>query len=341
MAVTLTDAARARRPAAPRLPVGIAGLGIAVPREIVTNEDWARILETSDEWITSRTGIRERRRAAADEATSDLAARAAKAALDDAGLSAADVDALLVATTTPDHLIPQTAPIVAARLGSQANAFDVGAGCTGFVVGLAVGAGLLAAGLADRVLLVGAEVMTKVVDPEDRHSAVLFGDGAGACVLAADAGELGPFDFGTDGEHAELLIVPAGGTRRPATEETVAAREHYLRMQGREVYRHAVARMTASSRAVLTAAELEPADIDLLVGHQANARILEAVGNRAGIEPFLAIERYGNTSAASIPLALADARERGRLQPGARVLLTAFGAGLVWGSCLLTWGGSR
>jgi 3-oxoacyl-[acyl-carrier-protein] synthase III len=342
VAVTVTDS-RPTAVHAPRLPVGVSGIGVFLPEEVVTNDDWAATLDTSDEWIRTRTGIQERRRAAPDVATSDLAVEAGRAALQDAGLSVDDVDAVIVATTTPDHLIPQTAPLVATRLGIAAPAFDVGAGCTGFVYGLAVAGSLVTASIASRVLLIGAETLTRVIDPADRETAVLFGDGAGAVVLAAGGSDLGPFDLGAQGDLDGILFLPAGGVRQPASHEAIAEGAHTLKMRGREVYRHAVTRMSQSSLAVLEAAGLEIGDVDLFVGHQANARILQAVASRIGIDDeraYLVVDRYGNTSAASIPIALADARAEGLLETGTRVLLTAFGAGLTWGSCVLTWGGA-
>ncbi|MFN2556019.1 MAG: beta-ketoacyl-ACP synthase III [Nitriliruptorales bacterium] len=351
MAAPLTFATALDGPAIASVPgalaVAVTGLGVSLPEEIVTNADWASRLDTSDEWIVTRTGIHERRRAAPHEATSDLATSAASAALADAGMDGGDVGAIVLATTTPDHVIPQTAPVVAARLGLEVPAFDIGAGCSGFVYGLAVAASLAMTGLARPVLLVGAETLTRVIDPSDRQTAVLFGDGAGACVLTACSesvwGSVGPFDLGSDGTQADALVVPAGGARTPATPETVAANRHVLLMRGREVYRHAVTRMSASASSVLQRAGMGAGDVDLLVGHQANARILDAVAQRLGIrdeQAFVCVERYGNTSAASIPIALDEARAAGRLQPGTRVLLTAFGAGLTWGSCLLTWPGT-
>lgn len=323
------------------LPAGIVGLGACLPERVVTNHDFARVLDTSDEWIRTRTGIVERRFAGPGEATSDLGERAARAALEDAGLDVGEVGAVLVATTTPDHVMPGVAPLVAARLGTEAPALDLNAACSGFVYGLWVAGSLTATG-GGPVLLVGAETLTRIVDQEDRSTAVLFGDGAGAAVVAAvDDGDLGPFDLGCDGSLAGILCVPAGGARRPATPDSVREGAHYMAMNGREVYRHAVARMTASARAVLEDAGLTPGDADVLIGHQANVRILDAVAERLGIPPercHVTVDRHGNTSAASVPLALEDARGAGRLTPGARVLLTAFGAGLTWGSCLLTWG---
>ena len=323
------------------LAVGIIGLGSYLPSRVVTNDDLAQRLDTSDEWIRTRTGIRERHYAAPEEATSDLALAAGRRALDDAGIEAADVDVVIVATTTPDHPVPATAPLVAARLGLQCTAFDVNAACSGFVYGLQVGATLAAGGAT--VLLIGAETLTRYVDHDDRSIAVLFGDGAGAVVLRSEPdARIGPFDLGSDGSELEILWMRAGAAREPFDPVLHADASSRMAMRGGDVYRHAVARMTASSQAVLDAAGEAIGDIDLVVGHQANRRILEAVGQRLGVpegRSHLTVDRHGNTSAASIPLALADARDRGLLRSGDRVLLTAFGGGLTWGSCLLTWTG--
>ena len=332
-------------PATPRphVPSGraavLAGIGISVPERVVSNHEIAARLDTSDEWIRTRTGIAQRHLADPDTSTSDLAVDAGARALKAAG--ADDVSAVIVATTTPDRVIPSTAPEVAARLGLTATAaFDVNAVCAGFVYALATGAGLIAAGTAERVLVIGADVMSRVIDPDDRATVVLFGDGAGAVVLragdAGEGGEVGPFDLGSDGEVADILQVPAGGSRTPASAETVANGGHYLSRAGKAVYRQAVRRMVESSRRVLDRAGLAVDDVDKLVGHQANIRILDAVGERLGVPPerrVANVARYGNTSAASIPLALADAGAR----PGERLLLTSFGAGLTWGSTLVTW----
>ncbi len=318
----------------------LMGLGACVPPRVVTNAELAQGgLDTTAQWIRTRTGIEQRHVADRGTATSDLAVEAGARALKSAG--AGEVDAVVVATSTPDRVCPSTAPEVAARLGlGNVAAFDVNGVCAGFVYGLVTASGLIATGTADRVLLIGSEVFTRIVDPKDRATAVLFGDGAGAVVLRAgnpdELGAVGPFDLGSDGDLADILSVPAGGSRRPASAETVAERAHYLRMDGKEVYRHAVLRMVASSRRVLERAGLTVDDVDRLVGHQANARILDAVGSRLGVPPerrVLNVARYGNTSAASIPLALTDAGA----QPGERLLLTAFGAGVSWGSTLLTW----
>ncbi len=321
-------------------PVAIAGLGARLPDRVVTNDDLAEVLDTSDEWIRTRTGIRERHVAAPEEATSDLATAAARDALRDAGLAATDLAAVIVATTSPDHQVAATAPLVASALGVTAPAFDLNAACSGFVYALRVASGMVATG-DGAVLVIGAETLTRIADPEDRSTAVLFGDGAGAVVLVPDDdARLGPFSLGADGEGASMLWTPSGGTRRPFDAEVLADRSHYLSMRGGDVYRNAVVRMADSAREVLAQAGLEVADVDLLVGHQANVRILDAVAARLGLPTELShisVDRHGNTSAASIPLALADARAQGKLRDGATVLLAAFGAGLTWGACLLTW----
>ncbi|MFA9430490.1 beta-ketoacyl-ACP synthase III [Egicoccus sp. AB-alg2] len=322
-------------------PVTIAGLGAYLPERVVTNDDLAASgLDTSDEWIRSRTGIAQRRYAAADQATSDLALEAGKAALADAGMGTDDVAAVIVATTTPDHAVPGTAPLVAAALGTEVGAFDVNAACSGFLYGLRVGSAMALVEDAP-VLVIGAETLSRIVDPTDRGVAILFGDGAGAAVLVPDAaGSLGPFSLGADGRDPSMLWTATGGTRTPVSAAVLEARSHYLTMRGGDVYRNAVARMTAAANDVLQRAGRTIDDVDLFVGHQANIRILDAVAQRVGVDRdrvHLTVDQHGNTSAASVPLALADARHRGRLHPGDTVLLTAFGAGLTWGACLLTW----
>lgn len=318
----------------------IEGLGACVPPRAVTNHELAQHLDTNDEWVRTRTGVEQRHVADPGTATADLATEAGARALKSAG--GGDVDTVIVATTTPDRVCPSTGPEVASRLGMpKVAAFDVHSACAGFVYGLATGAGLIAAGAAERVLLIGAETMTRLIDPNDRTTAVLFGDGAGAVVLRRSTdpdehGVVGPFDLGSDGDLSDLLAVDAGGSRRPACAESVAEGAHFLQMEGREVYRQAVHRMVESSLAVLDRAGLQVADVDRLVGHQANARILDAVADRLGVPAerrVVNVARYGNTSAASIPLALVDLE----LEPGQRVLLTAFGAGLTWGSTLVSW----
>lgn len=320
-------------------PVSVLGLGAHLPERVVTNDDLAARLDTDDAWIRSRTGIAERRLAAPDEATSDLAIRAGRAAIEDAGLTVDDVGHVVVATSTPDHLVAATAPRVAAGLGTNAPAVDVNAACSGFVHALRLAAGLLATG--DRpVLVIGADCYSRIVDPDDRGVAILFGDGAGALVLGAGGdGTLGPFDLGSDGADQSALWVEVGGSRLPASPGTVDGR-HRLTMRGSEIYRRAIPAMADSSRRVLERAGYDVTDVDLVVGHQANARILTGVAASLGVPAdrlHLSLEHHGNTSAASIPLALADARDRGRLHVGDRILLTAFGAGLTWASCLLDW----
>ena len=332
------------------LAVDVLGIGSALPDRVVTNDDWAATLDTDDDWIRSRTGIAERRFAADGETTTTLATAAARGALTDAGVAASDLTAIIVATTTPDRPMPGTAVEVAAALGTEVAAFDVQAVCAGFVTALRVAGPLAATG---PVLVIGAETMSRIIDHADRGTAVLLGDGAGAVVIGPSGsrtvphgafgrgGSLGPFDLGSDGTQVGILEIPAGGSRAPASNATVAANEHTIRMHGPEVYRNAVVRMAESSHAVLDAAGLTADDVDVLVGHQANARILDGVARRLSIPAErcqLSVDRHGNTSAASIPLALADAADSGLVHPGARVLLTAFGAGLSWASCLLTLG---
>ncbi|MFI6350386.1 beta-ketoacyl-ACP synthase III [Streptomyces sp. NPDC050560] len=315
-----------------------------LPPCVVTNDELALRLDTDDAWIRTRTGIRRRHRAGPGQATSDLAVEAGRRAVDLDGSGA--VDAVIVATTTPDRTCPATAPLVASRLGLRGvAAFDVSAVCTGFVYGLASASGLIAAGVARRVLLVGADVYSAIVDPDDRANAVIFGDGAGAVVLrageAAEPGAVGYFDLGSDGSHEDLIMVAAGGSRRRVPD---AAGGHHFTMRGREVYRHAVTRMARSARSTLDQAGLKPRDVALFVPHQANLRILRSVADELGVPRERCathVETAGNTGAASIPLALADIASRRDLPARRPVLLTAFGGGLTWGSCLLSWPGPR
>jgi 3-oxoacyl-[acyl-carrier-protein] synthase III len=318
----------------------LAGLGAWLPPRVVDNDALARRLETSDEWIRTRTGIRERHIADPDISTVDMAVRAGEAALRSAGSDVAD--ALVLATTTPDYLCPASAPQVASELGlSGIAAMDVNAVCSGFVYAMATAAGLIAGGIAERVLVIGADAFSRLCDPDDRTTVPIFGDGAGAVVLRAGApdevGAVGPFDLHSEGEHAGLLIVPAGGAKKRTSDDP---HEHFVTMQGTAVFRHACARMTESTRALLDRARLSVDDVDRFVGHQANIRILQATAKQLGLPEdrlVVNIGHTGNTSAASIPLALADACDDGDLRPGHRVLMTAFGAGLTWGSTLVTW----
>ncbi|MFD4600533.1 beta-ketoacyl-ACP synthase III [Streptomyces sp. NPDC058464] len=321
---------------------GLAGL---VPSRVVTNEHLARRLDTSDAWIRTRTGIRQRHVIDPGQATSDLAVEAGRRALASASAAVDGVDAVVVATTTPDHICPATAPAVAARLGlAGAAAFDVGAVCTGFVYGLASAAGLIAARVAERVLLIGADTYSTIVDPLDRANAIIFGDGAGAVVLRAghpdEPGAVGHFDLGSDGGQEDLIRVAAGGSRQRSSPGQPGRGERHFAMRGKEVYRHAVTRMAESARATLSRAGWKTDDVDHFVPHQANLRILHSVADDLGLPRercVTHVESVGNTGAASIPLALADAADSQVLKPGDRLLLTAFGGGLTWGSCLLTW----
>ncbi|MDF2265145.1 ketoacyl-ACP synthase III [Streptomyces coacervatus] len=326
----------------PRAPVILAGLGVSLPPRIVSNDDLvAGGLDTSDEWIRSRTGIARRRWVTAGTSTSDLAVAAGRAAMRSAG--SWDADLVLVATTTPDRRCPATAPEVAARLGlGDVPAFDLGAVCSGFLYGLAVTAALVSSGLYRRPLLIGAETYSTIIDPLDRDSAVIFGDGAGAVLLrrggADEPGAITAVDLHSDGSGADLIAIEAGGSRLPDPAAVQERRLRYFRMRGREVYGQAVRRMTASSNSVLEQAGWASGEVEAFVGHQANQRILDAVADRLGIgagRRFGNIADVGNTAAASIPLAMADAASR--VRPGARTLLTAFGGGLTWGSVALTW----
>ncbi len=321
----------------------ILGVGRSVPDAVLTNADLEARLDTTDEWIRTRTGIAERRIAASGEATSTFATAAGAEAVKDAGMLADDLDMVLVSTCTPDQPVPGSAPLVQTALGaSRAGALDLNAGCTGFVYGLAVASSFVAAGTASSVLVCGADTLSSITDYSDRTTAVLFGDGAGAVVVGGSSGgdsRIGPFVFGTDGTHADWLWVPAGGSARPTTQQTIDDKEHTVRMNGQDVYKHACDRMTEAARDVLADRPLD--DVDLVVAHQANGRIVRTVAQRLGLRDDQVvhnIERYGNNSAASIPIALADLVAEGRLVAGMCVLLVAFGAGFTWGAGLVEWG---
>lgn len=317
----------------------IAGLGVHLPPGVVTNDMLASVLDTSDEWIRTRTGIRQRHIVSDGVRTSDLAVEAGKRALASAGLSA--VDAVVLATTTPDQSCPATAPQVADRLGMRGlPAFDVSAACTGFVYALATVTALISSGMFDTVLLIGADTFSSTLDPADRTTRALIGDGAGAVVLRAghadEDGALLDFDLGSDGSQVDLLVVPAVTKAQRSDGQA----DNYFRMQGRQVFTNAVIRMTESVDRVLTAVGWAVAEVDHLVPHQANARILAAAADHLGFEParvVVNIDEVGNTVAASIPLALAHGLREGRIRPGDRVVLTGFGAGLTWGSAALRW----
>ena len=323
-------------------PVGITGIGVYVPERVLTNADLERMVETSDEWIVERTGIRERRIAAPDEAASDMSVPAARRALEQAGASAAELDLVIVATSTPDMLFPTTAALVADELGAEnAAAYDLLAACTGFVYALAQAHAAVSSGLSGKALVVGTDALSKIVNWHDRSTCILFGDGAGAAVVerVEDGGFLG-FDLGADGSGGGDLYVAAGGSRAPATESTVAEDLHFIRMKGQEVFRFATRIMVSSAEKLLDECGASVEDVDLYVPHQANKRIIDHAVKNLGLpreKVLVNIDRYGNTSAASIPLGLAEAAEAGTLRQGTHVLMSAVGGGYTWGSAYLLW----
>jgi 3-oxoacyl-[acyl-carrier-protein] synthase-3 len=320
--------------------IGITGLGVHVPDRVVTNDDLARYVDTSDEWIIERTGIRERRMASQDEALTDIALPAARAALADAGVHASEIDLLICATVTPDMMFPTSSALMADELGMpQAAAYDLLAGCTGFMYAIAQAYGMLATGLSRRALVVGGDVLSKILDWDDRSTLVLFGDGAGAVVMepVSHGGFLG-FELGADGAGGVHLQYPGSGSR------TFEDPESMLKMNGREVFKFATRVLVSSAEAVLAECGKTISDVDVYVPHQANKRIIDYAVGKLGVPPertVVNVERFGNTSSGSIPLALADARSDGRLHDGALVLMTGMGAGLTWGSALLEWTNGR
>jgi 3-oxoacyl-[acyl-carrier-protein] synthase-3 len=323
----------------------ILGTGSYAPERVLTNDELSHTVDTSDEWIRTRTGIRERRIAAPDQAASDLAVPAAQRALADAGLTAADIDLLIVATITPDMPMPACACFLQQKLGipSHSACFDLNAACSGFLYALDTACAMLSSGRYHKALVVGVEKLSNVVDWQDRTTCVLFGDGAGAVVVGLsdepNRGLLGT-SLGSDGDSAELLCIPRGGSRAPATCESIAAREHCIRMKGKEVFKLAVRGMDEAAREILEQHRLHADQISLVIPHQANLRIIEAISEYLELPMdrfFVNVDRYGNTSAASIPLALDEARRAGRIKTGDLVLLVAFGAGLTYGSALIRW----
>jgi 3-oxoacyl-[acyl-carrier-protein] synthase-3 len=322
----------------------IAGWGAAVPDGRVTNADLEQRVDTSDQWIVERTGIRERRVAGPEDSTATLAIAAGATAIKQAGITPLDIELLIVATATPEQPIPHTGAFVGEGLGLRCGSFDLGAGCAGFVYELVTGASLLASGGLGHVLVIGAETLSRIIDPDDRATCILFGDAAAALVLEAapdDGPGLLSFDLGCDGSLAGLLEVSAGGSRRPTTEATLAEGLQYLKMQGPEVFRRAVRVVVESANTSLAKADVASSQIDWFIPHQANARIIDAASSRLGIPPertIVNIERYGNTSAASIPLALSEAADAGRFEDGELILVSGFGAGMTWGSAVLRWG---
>ena len=322
---------------------GILGTGHAYPEGILTNADLANMVETSDEWITTRTGIKQRRKAAPGEYTSLFAVKAARQAIERAGLTPADIDLILCATVSPDQILPSTGCIIQAELGAnRAAAMDVVAACSGFLYGVTLANTMIQTGQSKYALVIGAEILTQYVDYSDRHTCVLFGDGAGAAVLGTVDGERGILAsrIRSDGRYQEQLFSPGGGTRRPPTAETLAAGDHFFKMKGNELFKVAVRSMAEVSREVLEEAGVDAQDVKLFIPHQANQRITDAVANKLNVDDSLVysnISMHGNTSSASIPIALDECVEAGRVKPGDLVLLASFGGGVTWGGVLIRW----
>jgi len=321
--------------------VSITGTGAYVPERIMTNEDLTRIVDTTDEWITTRTGIRERRIAAKGQPTSDMAARAAQAAMERAGVTADDIDMIIVATITPDMVFPNTACFVQAQIGAKrAFCYDVEAACSGFVYALEVGRQFVSTGSINTALVIGAEKISSITDWSDRSLCVLFGDGAGAAVIQHREGSRGILTtvMKSDGRLSELLMIPGGGSRHPASLETIEKKMHFMKMDGREVFKHAITCMTSAAKEALDRCGLTIDDVDCIIPHQANMRIINAVADRLGGRPeqyYVNVERYGNTSAASVIMAMDEGVRNGRIKKGDLVLLVAFGGGFTWGATLL------
>ncbi len=323
--------------------VGIIGTGSYIPEKVMTNADFETILDTSDAWITSRTGIKERHFTPKDMPVSELCYRAGLRALEDAKAAPEDVDLVIVATVTPDYAFPATACLVADRLGTKrAAAFDLEAGCTGFLYGLAVASQFIATGMYKTVLVIGGETMSKILNWEDRSTCILFGDGAGAAVLQPVEKGFGflSFELGSKGSGGHLLSQPAGGSSLPASLETVEKKLHTLQMAGNEVFKFAVRIMGEAAGKVLVKADLTPDDVDILFPHQANTRIIDAAVKRLKISPdkvVINLNKYGNMSSASIPVALDESLKEGRIAEGDTIVIVGFGAGLTWGACVLKW----
>ncbi|NQX57429.1 ketoacyl-ACP synthase III [Paenibacillus qinlingensis] len=325
------------------MPVGVLGTGKYVPERILTNQELETMVETNDEWIVSRTGIRERRIAAEGQATSDLCFEASQVALSNAGITANQLDLIIVATITPDMSFPSTACILQEKLGAKkAAAFDLSAACSGFVYGLANAANFIATGTYKYALVIGADCLSKITDYTDRNTCILFGDGAGAVVIGEVPEERGfkSFELGADGTGGPLLKIEGGGSRNPASQNSLDQRLHYIYMAGAEVFKFAVRIMGNAADEALRKAGWEKTDIDLLVPHQANMRIIQSSLNRLELSEdkcMINLDKYGNMSAASIPVALAEASEQGRLNEGDRLILVGFGGGLTWGATALVW----
>lgn len=323
--------------------IKITGTGFYVPDKVLTNSDLEKIVDTTDEWIVTRTGIRERRIGSEDQTTSDLAVEAAHNTLNNAGLKVKDIDLILMATSTPDTIFPSTACWVQYKLGADhIPAFDISAGCTGFLYGMIIAEGLILGGVNKRILLIGSEFLTKVTNWKDRNTCVLFGDAAGAVVLEESHDDSGMLSFywKADGKLGDLLSIPAGGTRIPPTVQTIAQDLHCLHMKGNEVFKHAVKRMGEAAVAALKKAGMDTEDVDYLIPHQANIRIIEATGRRLKLPPekvYINIHKYGNVSVATIPIALHELNESGKFKDGTIIVMDAFGAGFTWAAIVYRW----
>lgn len=321
----------------------IVSVGSYVPPRVLTNADLEKLVDTTDEWITTRTGIKERRIASDTEFTSDIATQAALRALERAGMEASQIDLIIVATITPDMPFPSTACLVQQKIGARrAAAFDIEAACSGFIFGLEIGQQFIMSRTYDTVLVIGAEKLSTIIDWTDRNTCVLFGDGAGAAILQNRPSSHGLLTacMGSDGTKSDLLLMPGGGSRCPATAQSVAQRLHYLRMDGKETFKNAVNAMLTAAQESLRRCEIDITKIKCIIPHQANRRIIDAVAERLGANPeqlFVNLEKYGNTSAASVAIALDEAVQSGRVQPGDLLLLVVFGAGLTWGAAVIEW----
>lgn len=319
----------------------IIGTGSYLPKRILTNEDLEKMVDTSDEWIVSRTGMKERRLAGEDEYTSDMGIAAAKSAMENAGIGPKDIDLVLFATLTPDYLFPSTACLVQEKLGlSHCPAFDMQAACSGFIYLLSIAKAFVEAGMYKTILIIASEKLSSITNYEDRNTCVLFGDGASACIVSDREGlKISQVQLGSDGQQANILKMPAGGSRLPASMETVAGKKHYIEMEGKEVFKHAVRRMEMASLECLKAAGLEGDQISWLIPHQANIRIIESIARRFDVpmeRVYVTIHKYGNTSASSVGIALHELLNEKEIKKGEHLLLTAFGAGLTWGAAVLT-----
>lgn len=322
--------------------VKFVGIGSSAPEKVLSNLDFEKMIDTSDEWIRTRTGISERRIAEPEVASSDLAYEASLKALEDANMTADDIDGIVVGTITPDFIFPSTACVLQSRLGAKnAFAFDVLAGCSGFIYSLHVAKSMVQSGTAKNLLVVGAETLSKIMNYEDRTTCILFGDGAGAAVItASDTEGIMSSCLGANGDDWELLYMPGGGSRIPTSEESLKNGSHFLKMEGKEVFKEAVKALQSSSLQAIEQAGITPDDIDLLIPHQANYRIIDAVRKRLELpeeKVFSNLDRYGNTSSASVPIALDEAVKSGRLKKGDIVVFSAFGAGFTWGASVVKW----